>query len=69
MTKRPIQETKEGKNEKGKTQQKKIITNRRESIEDSLCIYTWKDKGIEPCLLHIYLETGRHHDDYDDGSN
>jgi hypothetical protein len=60
----------EGKKEKGKTQQgKKKKTNRRETIEDSLRIYTWKEKGIEPCLLHIYLETGRHHDDYDDGSN
>jgi hypothetical protein len=29
----------------------------------------WKEKGIEACLLHIYGETGRHHDDDDDGSN
>jgi hypothetical protein len=29
----------EGKKEKGKTQQKKKITNRRETIEDSLRIY------------------------------
>jgi hypothetical protein len=56
----------EGEKEKRKTQQKKTNS---ETIEDSLRIYTWKDKGIEACLLHIYRETGRHHDDYDDGSN
>jgi hypothetical protein len=73
MTKRHIQEKKgkkkkEKQRPKEKTQQKKIITNRRETIEDSLRIYTWKEKGIEACLLHMYRETGRHHDD-DDGSN